>query len=190
MIDYSKNYSLESLFYINENGLVCQEEWKSVTGYETKYQVSDLGRIKTFNYKARPFIMVQEYLKKGYCRISLSKNNKKKRILVHVLVCQEFKNHKNHNYKIKVVDHIDNNPKNNVLSNLQIISNRQNIIKDMPNPKTGENNIRIMKKKFQVRFSINKKVKHFGVYETLEEAVLVRDNVVKQLEEDFKKHLN
>jgi hypothetical protein len=189
MINYSENYSLESLFYINEDGLVCQEKWKPIVGYESKYEVSDLGRVKTFNYRRNPFIMVQEQLKKGYCRISLFKDNKKKRVLVHVLVCQEFKGYIQNN-KFKVIDHIDNNPKNNIASNLQIISFRENIIKDMPKPKTGENNIRIMKGKFQVRFVVDKKTNYLGCYETLKEAVFVRNKFIEKLNQDFKKHLN
>ena len=46
MIEYHKNLSLELLFYINNEGLVCYEEWKDIPGYEGIYQVSNLGRIK------------------------------------------------------------------------------------------------------------------------------------------------
>jgi len=189
MIDYSKNYSLESLFYINENGLVCQEEWKPVVGYESKYYVSDLGRVKTFNYRRNPFICKQEKINSGYNRVSLSANNKRKRMLVHVLVCQSFLGHK-HNRTLKVIDHFDNNKQNNSLNNLRIISNRDNVIKDRKKGITGENNIRMMKGKFQVRFEIDKKTKHFGCYATIEEAIFIRDGVVKKLQEDFKKHLS
>ena len=49
MIEYYKNKSLESLFYVNEFGLVCQEEWKDIPNYEGLYQASDLGRIKSLS---------------------------------------------------------------------------------------------------------------------------------------------
>jgi len=187
MIDYSKNLSLENLFYIDEFGIVRQEEWKYVKGSDDKYQVSNLGRVKTFNYRRDVFIMTQESLKSGYKRVRLWFQKKSKRILVHVLVCQEFLEHK-HNPPLKVIDHIDDNPKNNILTNLRIISFRENIVKGAKSL-TGENNIRIMKKKYQVRFVINKKTNYFGCYETLGEAVIVRNNVKKELETEFKKHL-
>jgi len=187
MIDYSNNFSLDSLFYIDDNGIVCQEEWKEIQGYNGKYQVSNLGRLKTFNYRRNAFILKQEQIKSGYKRASLSILNIKKRHLVHVLVSQEFLGHK-HNHSFKVIDHIDDNKINNFFRNLRIVNHRDNIIKNKIGI-TGQNNIRIMKGKFQVRFIINKKQKYFGCYKTIEEAIIVRDNVVKEIKNDFEKHL-
>lgn len=47
MIEYYKNLSLENLPYINEEGLICWEEFRDIPQYEGLYQVSDLGRVKS-----------------------------------------------------------------------------------------------------------------------------------------------
>ena len=51
MIEYYKNLSLENLFYIDENGIVQEEEWKDIPNWEGMYQCSDLGRVKSFGRK-------------------------------------------------------------------------------------------------------------------------------------------
>jgi hypothetical protein len=76
MIEYYKNKSLESLFYINEKGLVCLEEWKDVVGYEGFYQVSNLGRLKGVD---RILKHNGSYLKKWKGKIMSLNYSKKKR---------------------------------------------------------------------------------------------------------------
>ena len=51
MIEYWKNLDLRDLFYINDDGLVCCEEWRDIIGYEGYYQVSNLGRVKSLKFK-------------------------------------------------------------------------------------------------------------------------------------------
>ena len=53
MIEYYKNLSLESLFYINDEGLVCMEEWRNIIGFENRYQVSSLGRVKSLGRRIK-----------------------------------------------------------------------------------------------------------------------------------------
>lgn len=99
MIEYYKNLSLESLFYINENGLVCQEEWKDIPDYEGYYQVSNLGRIKSLdrlvqhrNISAllKSKIYTISLLNNKYLNVGLNKNGKQKTFLVHRLVAIAF----------------------------------------------------------------------------------------------------
>lgn len=76
-----------------------KEIWKDVVGYEGLYQVSNLGRVKSLEkyvknyskFSKRPQIILKsQIIKKGYLRLSLSKENTTKHFLVHRLVAQAF----------------------------------------------------------------------------------------------------
>jgi hypothetical protein len=104
------------------------EEWKNVTGYEELYQVSNLGRVKSLLYSNK--ILKNSISSRGYCMIGLYKNKQRKLFSVHKLVAIHFLDSSLKEGQDKVVDHIDNNPLNNNISNLQITSNRHNSSKD------------------------------------------------------------
>lgn len=116
-----------------------EEEWKDIPGYEGLYQVSNLGRV--YSYPKELFgvnagidkhngkILNGCCNKKGYYQVGLSKEGKVETITVHKLVAMAFLGHKPDGMAI-VVDHKDNNPLNNRLGNLQLITNRENASKD------------------------------------------------------------
>jgi hypothetical protein len=110
------------------------EVWKDINGYEGIYKVSDLGNVKSLSRKnSIKDRLLKPYLtgsKRKYRTFKLYKDNNHKGYKASQLVAIAFLNHKLCGFK-KVVDHIDNNPINDNLNNLQIISTRQNIIKDM-----------------------------------------------------------
>jgi len=118
--------------------IMTKEIWKSVPNYEGIYEVSNTGKIKSLERRVKKTSIVRESMLKPhlhngrYLRVSLSKKNKRKFYRVHQLVAMAFLGHKPCKYE-KVVDHIDNNPLNNNLKNLQIISHRQNCSKDKKN---------------------------------------------------------
>ena len=72
------------------------EEWKDIQGYEGRYQISNLGRVKSLNRKDRLGRNVDEKILKqhtdtnGYKSVMLSKNNDKKRHRIHRLVAEAF----------------------------------------------------------------------------------------------------
>jgi hypothetical protein len=47
MIEYYNNFDLNPLFYINDEGLVCLEEFKNIPNWIGFYQISNLGRVKS-----------------------------------------------------------------------------------------------------------------------------------------------
>jgi hypothetical protein len=102
------------------------EIWKDIPGYEGKYQISNLGRVKSLKRKN----ITQEFIRKlikdklGYYRVSLSKKNKIKTFLVHRLVAQAFLNNYSRNMDVNHKDHITNN---NNISNLEMCSRKDNI---------------------------------------------------------------
>ncbi|MDC7250726.1 MAG: NUMOD4 motif-containing HNH endonuclease [Sphaerochaetaceae bacterium] len=107
-----------------------KETWKSITGYEGYYEVSNFGRVRSLHISSKgkePIILSTKSLCKGYPLVYLFKNKVRKTIFIHQLVAQEFLG-----YVIggdKVVDHIDENPLNNKVTNLQLVSIRYNTSK-------------------------------------------------------------
>jgi hypothetical protein len=99
--------------------------WKKIEGW-SNYEVSDCGKVRRMActirypqgfdcfYNERP--IKPETIKRGYLRVTLSEFNKQKRYSVHRLVAFHFLNNpegKPH------VNHIDGNPANNNVSNLE-----------------------------------------------------------------------
>lgn len=107
------------------------EVWKDIKGYEGLYQVSDHGRVRSMDRlikysngiiakhkgKLLKFDKSKEN-KRGqfYLRVTLSKEDKQKRLQVHRIVAKHFID------KVKgknIINHIDGNPENNHFSNLE-----------------------------------------------------------------------
>lgn len=114
-----------------------QEIWKPVVGYEGRYEVSNLGRVKSLprcliraNGRAHPQpekIFKQSPDRAGYMRVGLYSLDNAKRLnkLVHRLVCEAF-----HGPSIgdkKFVNHKDLNKANNLVDNLEWVTNQENM---------------------------------------------------------------
>jgi hypothetical protein len=102
-----------------------EEVWKSIKDFEN-YEVSNKGNVRRIqcqiiykngvkcNYGIK--YLKQENLKRGYKRVTLSSNDLKLRFSVHRLVASAFIPN---NLNKPCVNHIDGNPSNNDLSNLE-----------------------------------------------------------------------
>jgi hypothetical protein len=104
-----------------------KEIWKDIPGYIGLYQVSNCGQVKSLNYNRTSIekLLKHGYNKDGYLHVSLSKNGKYKTITIHKLVAMAFLGHVQDGCKT-VVNHIDNNPINNHIDNLELVSVRYN----------------------------------------------------------------
>ena len=92
------------------------EEWRDIKGYEGKYMVSNLGRVKSLNYNntGKEKIMKGRDNGKGYLRVNLTKDGKVKTCRIHRLVAQAFLENPqnlpevNHKDKIRTNNHVEN----------------------------------------------------------------------------------
>jgi len=107
-----------------------QEIWKSIKGFEGLYEVSNLGRVKSYRVSCNGKIIKNRISKGGYYIVGLCFNGKQSTKAVHKLVAIAFLNHTPNGYK-EVVDHIDNFKLNNRVDNLQLITQRQNSCKEV-----------------------------------------------------------
>lgn len=113
-----------------------EEKWLEVPGYEGIYEVSDLGKVRSSKDKVtksklhgdrvwQQRILRQKTDKKGYKRVDLWKKKQNKTYLVHRLVMLAFIGEdKNKPY----VNHIDGNPSNNYLENLEWCTSQENLL--------------------------------------------------------------
>tara|TARA_R110002153_G_scaffold258763_1_gene418236 strand:+ start:37 stop:519 length:483 start_codon:yes stop_codon:yes gene_type:complete len=142
------------------------EIWKDIIGYEGIYQVSNEGNIKSLKRKGvlkdkilKPTLDINKYLK-----VSLYINKSIKTKFIHQLIAENFLNHTPCGHKL-VVDHIDNNPLNNRLNNIKIVTTRENTSKN----RTGSSEYtgvswRKDYRKWHSQIRINKKAKHLGYF--------------------------
>lgn len=106
------------------------EIWKDIQGFENKYQVSNIGRVKSLSYfnnlgKFKKSIILKKRLTdRGYNTAVIYNDGKQKTFKVHRLVAIEFiPNPQNKPF----VNHIDGNKENNIVSNLEWCTHSENI---------------------------------------------------------------
>lgn len=97
------------------------ELWVDIKGYENKYQVSNMGRIKSVKQQ---LVMKPMVCTNGYLSACLWKNNKQRKFLIHRLVALHFIDNPN-NYSD--VNHIDEDKTNNCVGNLHWCSHLFNM---------------------------------------------------------------
>ncbi len=168
------------------------EKWKSVKGYKSLYEVSSFGRVRSLDrevktnkgsrkYKGKTLVAVPDK-KSGYDIYGLSKGGKVKNFRAHVLVAVNFLKHKPCGFDV-VVDHKDENPRNNHIDNLQLISHRDNISKSKS--KIHKNKYTGVcwhkgAEKYISSIMVDKKLKHLGYFDNAEQANKERLDYVRK----------
>lgn len=97
------------------------EQWRDVPGYEGLYQVSDHGRVKSFQRKSEKLLKPVEA--RRYLSVPLRIRGKATAYLVHKLVARAFLGEQPDGY---VVNHLDGNRLNNHASNLEYCTRSEN----------------------------------------------------------------
>lgn len=109
------------------------EIWKDIKDYEGLYQVSNFGRVKSLerhiyiNKRCCERHLTEKILKpatttEGYLYVDLSKNGKRRKNLIHILVAQAFTPNSENKSD---VHHIDHNKNNNHVDNLMWVTEKQ-----------------------------------------------------------------
>lgn len=100
-------------------------EWRPVKDYEGLYEVSNLGQVRSLNYKGNGYIreLKTHPNNRGYLTLLLTKDSTSSRKLVHRLVAEAFI--PNPENKLEV-NHIDGNKANNSVNNLEWATRQEN----------------------------------------------------------------
>ncbi len=104
-----------------------KEIWKDIDGYESVYQISNLGRVRSLrdcNQKPREKILSPYKSHNGYLQINLVRREKKSTFKLHRLVAQAFIPNPENKPE---VNHIDGNKSNNHISNLEWCTHSENM---------------------------------------------------------------
>lgn len=117
-----------------------EELWKDIPGYVGLYQVSTLGNVRSLTHtnsdgrcfkgkRLKPILQ-----KTGYVRVHLSKYNQRELPFIHRLVAEAFIPNPNGYTEI---NHKDENPENNAVTNLEWCTHSYNINYGERNKKAG-----------------------------------------------------
>ena len=168
------------------------ENFKDIPGYEGLYQVSNLGRVKSLfrvvNCKNGLVRTIKERIlssnldRDGYFKVRLSRFNKVTNFSIHQLVAMAFLNHKPKGSEI-VVDHINRDRTDNNLSNLRLVTQRENT--NQKHIKSSSKYTGVcwskQKNKWTSQIVINKKLIYLGSFIDEYEAHLEYQKALKEL---------
>lgn len=99
------------------------EIWKDIAGYEGRYLVSSLGRVKSLR-RGKEKILKPHPNNRNYLQVGLYKDKTFKPLLVHRLVAAAFIPNPSN---LPMVNHRDENPSNNHVDNLEWCDAQYNV---------------------------------------------------------------
>ena len=105
--------------------LTSFEEWRPVPGYEGLYEASNTGKVASLNYNGTGARQELKPIKThhGYLNVRLYRNGKWEVIRLHRVIAETFiPNEEN----LPEINHIDENPANNAVDNLEWCTHRYN----------------------------------------------------------------
>lgn len=137
-----------------------EEIWKDVKGYENKYQISNLGRVKSIERKTpfrNSFITINERIlkeivdKDGYKVVNLYNKGKRKMFKIHRLVAEAFIPNPDN---LPQINHKDENKQNNCVENLEYCDARYNINYGHRNTKASQTSFNGKKSKKVCQYTL------------------------------------
>lgn len=159
------------------------EIWKDIPDYEGLYKASNLGRIMSLiRYHNTSFRLLTPRIQQNkYLMVTLSKNNIKKQISIHRLVALTFiPNPENK----KCVNHIDGNKQNNILTNLEWVTNRENSAHHFLKQNYSSSYVGVHwnkdNNKWRSSIRLGKKLIHLGYFYTEQDASIAYGQYKKQ----------
>ena len=158
--------------------LLFFEKWKDIYNYEGCYQISNFGRVKSLDRNETNKNGISRKLKGslkntfisgGYVLVTLSKNNVNESHCIHRLVAEAFISNPNN---LNEVNHKNRNKKNNLLSNLEWCTSRENTHHARTRMKSSSKYVGVSydkrkpQKPWISRIDIQGKTKFLGRFET------------------------
>lgn len=98
---------------------------KDIPGTSGNYKISNLGKV--YSNKSGELKELSQSINSKYLVVCLYYNNKNNIKYIHKLVAESFLGHNPNGYEM-VINHIDGDTRNNNLSNLEIITQRENVM--------------------------------------------------------------
>ena len=142
------------------------EVWKEVVGYEGRYEVSNMGKVKSLITNK---IMRTCVSKKGYRVASLYRAGEKKtrNYLVHKMVMDSFVGE----LEGFQVNHVNGDPSDNRLQNLEYVTPRENINHRLLNNKNLRGTYKqTWSGRYSAAIKIKGKRKNLGTFDTEKQA--------------------
>lgn len=168
------------------------EIWRPIAGHEGQYEVSNCGRVRSIVFRNGVTVIKRKKLisqidhGNGYLYVSLRNGKHRKNYYVHRLVAEAFIPNPDN---LPIVDHIDFDKKNNVVSNLQWLTQKQNVERSIPRmskprlkPMTNTGERYISKMRATGDYKVIVFGKTVGSFKSLEEAVIARDAALQEFE--------
>ena len=171
------------------------EKWKPVKDYEGIYEISDLGNIKSLSreiYNGHNIYISKERALKpgingnGYLNYNLHKNGIRTNKTIHQIVAIAFLNHEPNKHRL-VVDHINGNKLDNKVTNLQIVTNRENTTicfkktsRNLTSKFIGVSKVKNYNK-WHARICIDGKLKHIGYFDSEQNASNAYQEILKSI---------
>lgn len=159
----------------NTNSMKQPEEWKPIPGYEGLYEISNYGRVRSYQLDSNGKILSPGNTGKdgsGYCFVNLYKDGKaKKHCTVHRLVAEAFIPNPSN---FPQVNHMDECKKNNYFENLEWCSLAYNNSYGTRTQRIAENNSKPV-------VQLDKKGNFISEFESLTEASKITDIVTSSI---------
>lgn len=169
-------------------GNMIYESWRWIPGYELLYQVSSLGRVRSFARYKEPRLLRPYLDPRGYVQIVFTVNSKPRTYWLHRLVAQTFV--PNASGKPEV-NHIDGNKKNNCADNLEWVTSSENTLhgyrtgllrphglrgEQLSKKLTEEKVLEIRQKHVPRMYSMQKLADEYGISRQMVKRIIYRQN--------------
>ena len=140
-----------------------EEIWKPIKDFEGYYEVSNIGRVRSLNYRntGKEKVLKNIECSNGYLIVNLTKNGKQKIFKVHRLVAEAFiPNPEGKPY----IDHINTIRTDNRVSNLRWVTQKENCNNELSKKKYSENHREWNSEETKKKMSESKKGEKHPMY--------------------------